>query len=117
MRIDQEDGAMTEGVVVVPVFQPIVDLRDGAVVGYEALARGADGASPEELFANARARGELAEVDRACREAALRDAAEAGLDAPFALFINADAGALEHGLPNGPLTGAMRGMDVTERAV
>ena len=36
-----------------PVFQPIVDLRDGSVVGYEALARGRNGdgpMSPSELL-------------------------------------------------------------------
>ena len=27
-------------------FQPIIDLRDGSVVGYEALARPRDGSSP-----------------------------------------------------------------------
>ena len=47
-----------------PVFQPIVDLRDGSVVGYEALARGRNGngpASPGELFAAARELGRVSE--------------------------------------------------------
>ena len=87
---------------VVAAFQPIIDLRDGCVVGYEALARPRDGSSPEELFARARAEGRLSEVDRECRAAALRDAAAAGLGAPFALFLNADAGALELDLPGPP---------------
>ena len=60
-----DDGA------VVAAFQPIIDLRDGCVVGYEALARPRDGSSPEELFARARAEGRLSEVDRECRTAAL----------------------------------------------
>src|SRR3954464_13579415 len=91
-----DDGA------VVAAFQPIIDLRDGCVVGYEALARPRDGSSPEQLFARARAEGRLSEVDRECRAAALRDAAAAGLGAPFALFLNADAGALELDLPDLP---------------
>ena len=98
-------------------FQPIFDLRDGAVIGYEALARPRDGTSPEELFANARREGRLAEVDRACRQAALREAAAAGLGAPFALFLNADAGALEREVPELPPNHATLVMEITESAL
>jgi EAL domain-containing protein (putative c-di-GMP-specific phosphodiesterase class I) len=101
----------------VPAFQPIVDLRDGAVVGFEALARPVDGRSPEDLFRDARAAGRLAEVDRECRDAALAAAAEAGLGAPFLLFLNADAGALEDDLPDAPLDGATLIMEITEGAL
>jgi EAL domain-containing protein (putative c-di-GMP-specific phosphodiesterase class I) len=103
-----------------PVYQPIFDLRDGAVVGYEALARGADrngGAAPEELFAAARAQGRVTELDRACREAALRCALDKGLGAPFSLFVNADAGALVEDLPDTPPAGFTLVMEVTERAL
>ena len=106
-----------EKAAVAAVFQPIVDLRDGCVVGYEALARPRDGSSPEELFAAARAEGRLSEVDRACRAAALRDAAAAGLGAPFALFLNADAGALELDLPDLPHGSADAVMEITESAL
>src|SRR3954452_12174025 len=102
---------------VVAAFQPIIDLRDGCVVGYEALARPRDGSSPEELFARARAEGRLREVDGACRAAALRDAAAAGLGAPFALFLNADAGALELDLPDLPHGSATLIMEITESAL
>jgi EAL domain-containing protein (putative c-di-GMP-specific phosphodiesterase class I) len=98
-------------------FQPILDLRDGSVIGYEALARPRDGTPPEQLFALARAQGRLAEVDRACRQAALRQAAEAGLRAPFALFLNADAGALEHEVPELPPGHATLVMEITESAL
>jgi EAL domain-containing protein (putative c-di-GMP-specific phosphodiesterase class I) len=98
-------------------FQPIIDLRDGSVVGFEALARPSDGSSPEELFAHAREQGRLAEVDRACRAAALHDAAEAGLGAPFALFLNADAGALEREVPELPPGHATLVMEITESAL
>jgi EAL domain-containing protein (putative c-di-GMP-specific phosphodiesterase class I) len=106
-----DDGA------VVAAFQPIIDLRDGCVVGYEALARPRDGSSPEELFARARAEGRLSEVDRECRTAALREAAAAGLGAPFALFLNADAGALELDLPDLPHGSATLIMEITESAL
>ncbi len=102
---------------VIPAFQPIFDLRDGSVVGYEALARPRDGSSPEALFAAAREQGRLSEVDRACRAAALRAAAAGGLRAPFALFVNADAGALELELPELPLGGATLVIEITETAL
>ena len=76
--------------MIVAAFQPIVDLRDRSVVGYEAFARPTDGSSPTALFAAARAQGRLAEVDRECRAAALRQAHAASLAAPFALFLNAE---------------------------
>jgi EAL domain-containing protein (putative c-di-GMP-specific phosphodiesterase class I) len=98
-------------------FQPIVDLRDGSVIGYEALARPHDGTSPEALFAAARKQGRLAEVDRACRAAALSSASEAGLRAPFALFLNADAGALELDVPELPPGHATLVMEITESAL
>ncbi len=103
-----------------PVFQPIVDLRDGSVVGYEALARGRNGdgpSSPSELFAAARELGKVGELDRACREAALASAQAAGLGAPFCLFINADAGALEDDVPGTPLAGFTMVMEVSESSL
>lgn len=60
-----------------PVFQPIVDLRAGTVVGYEALTRFEDGTPPTEFFAEARAVGLDIVLERAVTEAAL--AASAGL--------------------------------------
>jgi EAL domain-containing protein (putative c-di-GMP-specific phosphodiesterase class I) len=99
------------------VFQPIFELRDYGVVGYEALARPLDGSSPEELFAAAREQGCLAEVDHDCRAVALQAAAEAGLTAPFALFLNADAGALELDLPDLPHSGPTLVMEITESAL
>jgi hypothetical protein len=62
-----------QGTRVTAAFQPILDLRDGAVVGYEALARPVDGTPPQTLFASARAEGRMTQVDRECRAEALRD--------------------------------------------
>ena len=56
-----------------PVYQPVVDVRDGRVVGYEALIRGdpaSELASPAELFAAAHAAGVVAEFDAAFLAAA-----------------------------------------------
>jgi EAL domain-containing protein (putative c-di-GMP-specific phosphodiesterase class I) len=102
---------------VVAVFQPVVELRGLCVVGYEALARPSDGSSPTELFAAARVAGQHAEVDAACRAAALSAAAAAGLGAPFALFLNADASALELDAPDLPHGSATLIIEVTERAL
>jgi len=55
-------------------FQPIVDVRRGTVVGYEALARIAHPAGPmgpSAWFAAARAHGVTAELEAACLAAAL----------------------------------------------
>ncbi|GAA1431507.1 hypothetical protein GCM10009616_18800 [Microlunatus lacustris] len=79
------------------VFQPIVDLATHRVVAYEALARGPVGAleRPDHLFATARRHGLLAELDAACRAAALRGALEHGLLDPLTLFVNVEPEVLE----------------------
>ena len=80
-------------------FQPIVDLATGVVVGYEALARGPAGrlARPDELFAVARADGLVAELDRACQQAAFDGAVAEGMRAPLTLFVNLEPAALDAG--------------------
>ncbi len=75
------------------VFQPLVELETGRVVGYEALARGPAGTrleSPAALFAAAADGGWLAELDWRCRASAVEAAAAAGLAAPFSLFVNVE---------------------------
>ena len=52
------------------VYQPIVDLRSGSVIGHEALCRGPAGtayAAAEHLFATSHALGLAHELDEACR--------------------------------------------------
>lgn len=71
------------------VFQPVVDLRDGAVLGYEALARGPVGTSfekPQAMFRASRDAGVSVELDRTCRQAAL-DAVRK-LVVPGKVFLN-----------------------------
>jgi EAL domain-containing protein (putative c-di-GMP-specific phosphodiesterase class I) len=80
------------------LFQPIVDLDSGALVGYEALARGPVGSpleSPLELFAAARAEGLLAELDSACRAQAFSAAVESDRLAPLTLFVNVEPEVLD----------------------
>src|SRR5215211_1873138 len=102
-----------------PVYQPVVDLREGRVVGYEALVRGGPGSpleSPAELFAAARAEDVVAEFDAACREAAVRgfDLDGAG---PFALFINAAADTLGNTAEIVPPARHTVVIEVTEQAL
>jgi EAL domain-containing protein (putative c-di-GMP-specific phosphodiesterase class I) len=85
------EAVISEGVRA--LYQPIVQLDDGEVVAYEALARGPNGSpleSPGELFAAAHRAGRLPELDLACRVAAVSGAAEGGLRPPAALFINVE---------------------------
>ncbi|GAB3833589.1 hypothetical protein GCM10027610_027660 [Dactylosporangium cerinum] len=63
-------GAVLDGRLVRPVFQPIVDLSTRAVVGMEALARGPAGSVlefPDRLFAAARDAGRFGELDMLCQ--------------------------------------------------
>ncbi|BBH69944.1 hypothetical protein ACTI_66290 [Actinoplanes sp. OR16] len=76
---------------VTPVFQPLLDIASGALVGYEALSRGPAGTpweSPAALFAAARVAGREAELDWICRAAAYRVALANGLDRRLTLFVN-----------------------------
>ena len=79
------------------VFQPLIDLDSGNVVGYEALTRGPRERgllAPDDLFAAARREGRLTELDWACRWSAVEAARRAGLRHPLSLFINAEPEAL-----------------------
>ena len=56
------------------VFQPILSLRDGSVLGYEALSRGPKGSeleNPERLFEAAEQYKALWDLERLCRQKAL----------------------------------------------
>ena len=49
-----------------PVFQPVVRLHDGAIVGYEALTRFSDDARPDKRFIEADAAGMSVRLEMAC---------------------------------------------------
>jgi len=77
------------------MFQPIVSLDDGAVVGYEALARPEGFAamdSVEAVFQAARLVGRIRDLDWMCRRKAV-DAAQALPDG-ITLFLNISAATL-----------------------
>ncbi len=78
-----------------PVFQPIVDLASGEVVGYEALTRFESGQRPDLCFADAWSVGLGPELELATLEAAVTDAP--GLPAGRWLDLNVSARLLDDG--------------------
>jgi EAL domain-containing protein (putative c-di-GMP-specific phosphodiesterase class I) len=87
---DELDLILSEGLLR-SVYQPIVEIDSGRVVGYEALARGPEGSPlerPDLLFAAARDAGRLVELEWAARAAAISGALEAGLRQT--LFLNVE---------------------------
>jgi len=71
------------------VFQPVVDLRTGGVLGWEALSRGPSGTdqhAPVNMFEAAAAADLVFELDRHCRQTALNSAK--ALPPDTKLFLN-----------------------------
>lgn len=78
-----------------PHFQPIVDLRRGELIGFEALIRGPDGSPlqyPDALFRTAIECGLQLEYELACRKVTLEKYAELRLGVK--LFLNVSASLL-----------------------
>lgn len=89
MRIIREER-------ITPVFQPIVSLRDGSVLGYEALSRGPAGTDmemPDILFSVAEQTQALWELERLCRTKALAAMQCANTDTT--LFLNVNPNVME----------------------
>ena len=79
------------------VYQPIVDLADHSVVGYEALARGPRGTAletPSRLFEEAAHAGLTGDLDRLCRKRAIEGALAGAVLPPLTLFINIEPSTL-----------------------
>ncbi len=73
------------------VFQPIISLRNGDILGYEALSRGPQKSffeNPEKLFDYARAMGRLWELEFLCRLKALENVSRSSMT--DLIFINVD---------------------------
>ncbi|RLV50172.1 EAL domain-containing protein [Nocardioides mangrovicus] len=87
----------------VPAYQPIVELDTHRVVAFEALARwpGQDGLDPATVFGAAAALDRVAEVDWACRAAAIGAALEADLPGEVSLFVNVEPATLGQRPPAG----------------
>jgi EAL domain-containing protein (putative c-di-GMP-specific phosphodiesterase class I) len=120
-----ELARIIDGRAVRAVFQPLIDLASGDVVGFEALARGPAGSmleSPGALFEAAYGIGRVAELDWVCRAAA--SGARAELDPALRLFVNCETASLGVACPDDlwPAVDVAERrlrvvMEVTERAV
>lgn len=85
-------------------YQPIVELPSRRPVAYEALARGPIGTPlerPDQLFAEAKRRDLLPELEWQCRTAAMEGALAAGLGPNRALFLNVEPSLLASAMPEG----------------
>ncbi len=72
-----------------PLYQPIVDLLSGEIIGYEGLIRGPSDSPlhvPATLFNAARLCGETAELERLCRKVHIDKFVQMGLEGK--LFLN-----------------------------
>lgn len=88
-ELQRQLGGVIERGEIKTVFQPIVSLRDGSVLGYEALSRGPEGTPleyPDALFGVAMDCGKLWDLEKLCRTRALENAFRCGGD--IRLFLN-----------------------------
>ena len=101
------------------VWQPVVELRSGSVYGFEALARGPEDtpfATPRAMFALSGRAGNDFDLDRVCRESALRDGLHVARKGR--IFVNvlpqtlADEGAWSHWSTPGDVV-----VEISERAL
>ena len=100
-----------------PVFQPIVELRSGLIVGHEALTRFEDGRRPDLVFGFAASAGVGIELEVATlREALL---ASAALPSDTYLNLNVSPDFIRSREMKGLLAGATRpiALELTEHAV
>jgi EAL domain-containing protein (putative c-di-GMP-specific phosphodiesterase class I) len=119
-RFRSQLQAMIAGRALRTVFQPVMELDTGVIVGFEALARGPAGSDlerPDRLFAAARHAGLLRELDTACRTAALDCAGIVGYNRPWTLFLNVEPETLDGGPFGEPDLPFAVVLELTERAL
>jgi EAL domain-containing protein (putative c-di-GMP-specific phosphodiesterase class I)/DNA-binding response OmpR family regulator len=90
---------LVDGSGIRPVYQPIVRLRDGQVVGYEGLTRFDDGSRPDLAFARAARAGIGPELELAAIDRLLIGAVDLPQDAWLSLNVSA-ATLLTEALPD-----------------
>src|SRR5690606_10110694 len=101
-------------VALTPLYQPIVDVQSGAIIGYEGLIRGPSDSPlhvPATLFNVARLCGETAELERLCRKVHIEKFVQMGLSGKLFLNMSPDVllmPAIES--RRSPLTPALAGM-------
>ncbi|AZV58325.1 GGDEF domain-containing protein [Clostridium sp. AWRP] len=91
MSIDNELNKILAEESISTVFQPIISLKNGFVIGYEALSRGPKGSPlyfPDKLFSAAEKYNKTWELEFLCRVKAIEKANS--IDKNKLLFINVD---------------------------
>ena len=74
-----------------PVFQPIISLKNGEIIGYEALSRITDAREircPEELFSLSGVYGKVWELEQICRTKILEKYSKFENQGDIKLFLN-----------------------------
>ena len=101
-RGDTLEAVLSDETALTSVFQPLVRLSDGVLVGYEVLTRGPAGhrlEAPLDLLVEAQRSGRLNELDRAMVGSGLRAALALGTEAPVTFFLNVESGSLSSHAP------------------
>lgn len=119
-RVDEQKRAALSGAVASvideralrPVYQPLVHLETGRVIGFEGLTRPGPGspfANPGALFAAAEAGGRIVDLDLACLTAVIAGAT--AIPAPLLVTLNISPRTLE-----APEFGAARLLNMLDQA-
>ena len=102
-----------------PLFQPIVDMRNGEIMGYEGLIRGPSDSplhAPINLFKAAGNYGLTVKVEHLCRRVVLENFLKLGL--PGKLFLNVSPECLlDHGVKQGETLGFIRELGISPESV